>query len=316
MNRIDRLVALIILLQTKILIRGREIAGHFNVSLRTVYRDINAICEAGVPVAAEAGEGYSIMEGYHLPPIMFTTDEAAALFTGAMFSEYFTDESIKKHGISAITKIKSVLPNHTKNYLEKLQESMIMFSKPSRQDGFSKEVLAVIQDAIVNHFVLKIHYYAAWSNSWTERKIEPLGMAYYFNNWHIIAWCRLRGAIRDFRADRLKKINKSNEKFTPRDNSFIREYTNTLEKTDTFQKVTIKVPYYVALSLKERLFSGFEENVSDDKVILTFWSPAMDWLVPLLFAYGKDVEIITPKKLKELMARRTAEVARHYKNCL
>ena len=83
MNRIDRLVALIVLLQSKKLIRGKEIADYFNVSLRTVYRDINAICEAGVPVAAEAGEGYSIMEGYHLPPVMFTTDEAAALFTGA-----------------------------------------------------------------------------------------------------------------------------------------------------------------------------------------------------------------------------------------
>ena len=82
----------------------------------------------------------------------------------------------------------------------------------------------------------------------------------------------------------------------------------------TFQKVTIKVSHYVALSLKERLFSGFEENVSDGKIILTFWSPAMDWLVPLLFTYGRDVEIIRPQKLKELMAKKAAEIASHYKN--
>ena len=282
MNRIDRLVALIILLQSKKLIRGKEIAGYFNISLRTVYRDINAICEAGVPVAAEAGEGYCIMEGYHLPPIMFTAEEAAALFTGAKFSEYFTDESIKKHGISAMTKIKSVLPDSTKNYLEKLQESMIMFSRPGRQDGFSDDVLAVIQEAIVNHFVLKIHYYAAWSDSWSERMIEPLGIAYYDNRWHIIAWCRLRKDVRDFRADRFKKVSRTNERFTPRDSATMDKYIDKLKNIDSLQKITIKVSRYVALSIKERLFPGFDEKISRDKVILTFWSPSLNWLVPML----------------------------------
>lgn len=313
MNRIDRLVALIILLQSKKLIRGKDIAENFNVSLRTVYRDINSICEAGVPVAAEAGEGYSIMEGYHLPPIMFTTDEAAALFTGAKFSEYFTDESIKKHGLSAITKIKSVLPNSTKTYLEKLQESIIMFSRPTKQDGFKDDVLSTIQEAIVNNLVLKIEYYAVWSDSWSERKIEPLGIAYYYNSWHIIAWCRLRNDVRDFRADRLKKISKTDEKFAARDSSFLKEYGNNYKKMETLQKVSIKATRPIAYSIKEKLFPGFEEKEDNDgKTILTFWSPGFNWLIPLLLSYTTTIEIISPKKLKDLLAEQGKKISEYY----
>jgi len=311
MNRIDRLVALIILLQSKKLIRGREIAEHFDISLRTVYRDINAICEAGVPVAAETGEGYSIMQGYHLPPIMFTTDEAAALFTGAKFSEYFTDASIKKHALSAITKIKSVLPDTTRNFLDKLQHSMVMSAKPSMTGHFRDDVLATIQDAIVNNLVLKIEYYAVWSDSWSERKIEPLGISYY-NNWHIIAWCRLRKEIRDFRADRIRKLSKTDEKFAARNVSF-KEYAESFSKMDHLQRITIKVSRMLSYSLKERLFPGFEEkDCGDNKVILTFFSPGLGWLIPLLLSYSTAIEIISPEDLKKVMVEKAIEISEHY----
>jgi len=312
MNRIDRLVALIILLQSKKLIRGRDIAEHFDISIRTVYRDINAISEAGVPVAAEAGEGYSIMQGYHLPPIMFTTDEAAALFTGAKFSEYFTDVSIKKHALSALTKIKAVLPETTKSYLEKLQQSMAMSSKPSAAKGFRDDILAIIQDAIVNNLVLKIEYYAVWSDSWSERKIEPLGITYY-NKWHIIAWCRLRKEIRDFRADRIRKLSKTDEKFSARDVSLFKAHTENFGKMDHLQEITIKVTRMISFSIKEKLFPGFEEkDCEDNKVILTFMSPGLGWLIPILMSYGTAVEIITPEELKKVIAEKAMEINAFY----
>jgi predicted DNA-binding transcriptional regulator YafY len=313
MQRIDRLVALIVLLQTRKIIRGKEIAEYFNISLRTVYRDINSICEAGVPVSAEPGEGYGIMEGYHLPPIMFTPDEAAALFTGAKLAEYFTDESIKKHGLSALTKIKSVLPGSTKSYLEKLQESVFMFSMPVKQDGFRDDVLATIQDAIVNNLVLKMEYYAVWSDSWSERKIEPLGIAYYYNHWHIIAWCRLREDFRDFRADRIRKIIKTDETFLKREHTFIEDFSNRFKDLDSLCKVTIRIPKAVSFSLKERLFPGFEERTDQQgKIILTFWSPNFDWLFPLMVSYATAIEILAPLELKHLMAERARQIAEHY----
>lgn len=95
MNRIDRLVATVLLLQSRKIVRARDIAAHFEISTRTVYRDVRALCEAGVPIAAEAGEGYSLVEGYHLPPVMFTTSEASALFLGgnSTVSRNFAEEN-------------------------------------------------------------------------------------------------------------------------------------------------------------------------------------------------------------------------------
>lgn len=312
MKRLDRLVALIVLLQSKRLIGGKEIAEYFKVSLRTVYRDINSICEAGVPVAVENGEGYGIMEGYHLPPVMFTAEEAAALFTGAKLAENLTDASIKKHTQSAIMKIKSVLPDRTNAYLERLQDSLLLYPKPLNQEGFKDNVLTTIQDAIVQNFVLKIEYYSVWNDEWTERKIEPVGISYYSNHWHIIAWCRLRNDIRDFRADRLRSVCKTEEIFKPRSDQLFLEYNRKFQQVDSLEKICIKVPKVVSFSLKDKLFPGYMEEEVNGKVVLTFWSPDRSWLIPLLLCYSTNVEILYPSEIKRLLAEQATQMVKHY----
>ena len=96
MNRVDRLVAMILLLQSKRSITADEIASHFEISVRTVYRDVTALGEAGVPVIAEAGVGYSLMKGYHLPPVMFTQSEAMALAMGGALVDSLTDPAMQQ----------------------------------------------------------------------------------------------------------------------------------------------------------------------------------------------------------------------------
>src|SRR5688572_29301370 len=105
MNRIDRLHAILTHLQSKKKVTAQDIADRFNISLRTVYRDVKALEESGVPVIGEAGIGYSVMEGYRLPPVMFTQEEASALIMGAKLAEKFTDHSVRKHFDAALYKI-------------------------------------------------------------------------------------------------------------------------------------------------------------------------------------------------------------------
>ena len=102
MNRIDRLSAILIQLQGKKVVKASEIAERFNISLRTVYRDVKALQESGVPIGAEAGTGYYIVEGYHLPPVMFNREEAAALLTGEKLMEHFSDRSNRQQFSSAM----------------------------------------------------------------------------------------------------------------------------------------------------------------------------------------------------------------------
>jgi predicted DNA-binding transcriptional regulator YafY len=124
MNRIDRLTAILIQLQSKRIVKAEEIAERFEISLRTVYRDVKSLMEGGVPIGSEAGKGYFIVDGYHLPPVMFNQEEASALLLAGKLVERMTDHSVRKAFESALLKIKSVLNDAEKDYLEMLQTSV------------------------------------------------------------------------------------------------------------------------------------------------------------------------------------------------
>ena len=122
MNRIDRVSAILIQLQSRKIVKAQDVAERFHISLRTVYRDIKTLEEAGVPIIGEAGVGYSIMEGYRLPPVMFTKEEATAFLTAGKLIEKFTDESTNKNYVSAMDKVRAVLRSTEKNLLENMEE--------------------------------------------------------------------------------------------------------------------------------------------------------------------------------------------------
>src|SRR5436189_2510210 len=131
MNLIDRLSAILIQLQSRRLVKAREIADRFSISLRTVYRDVHALEEGGVPVIGEAGTGYRLMEGYKLPPVMFNQDEASALLTAAKLVKSKTDASISKHYMSALDKIKAVLRVSEKDHIDEIDEHVAVMTHPS-----------------------------------------------------------------------------------------------------------------------------------------------------------------------------------------
>lgn len=119
MNRTDRLVAMVMHLQGRRVVKAEELAAHFEVNVRTIYRDVSALGEAGVPIVGEAGVGYSLVKGYHLPPVMFTAEEAMALFIGGEMVKRFADASMVAPMDSALLKIRSVLPRERQDDLDR-----------------------------------------------------------------------------------------------------------------------------------------------------------------------------------------------------
>src|ERR1700755_3600179 len=124
MNRIDRISAILIQLQSRRVVKAGDIAERFDISLRTVYRDIKTLEEAGIPLIGEAGVGYSIMDGYRLPPVMFTREEATAFLTAEKFVEKMTDISTAGHHKSAMYKIRAILKTAEKNLLEDIDSKI------------------------------------------------------------------------------------------------------------------------------------------------------------------------------------------------
>lgn len=221
MNRIDRLMGILTMLQSKKYLPAERIAEKFSISIRTVYRDVKALTEIGIPVSFEGGRGYFIVQGYFLPPVSFTNDEANALLLMESITGRFGDNSIKKHYETALNKVKAVLRGSQKDKIEQLQPQIKALGCEFTQNNFA--YLTQLQEAIANQANIKIEYQNN-KNEISIRKLEPIGLIFYALNWHLIAWCHWRNDYRDFRVSRILKLASTNDAFTKKDHIDLNDY--------------------------------------------------------------------------------------------
>ena len=212
MNRINRITAILTQLQSKRIVTAQTIANRFEISLRTVYRDIKSLQEAGVPIGSENGVGYFIVDGYRLPPIMFTEEEANAMITADKLVNQKNDSSLSKNYTSALIKIKAVLRNQQKEKIELLDSRI---SADSKYISHPKSAyLSKIQTAITDFLQLDITYKSIYKEEVTKRNVKPLALYFTENDWILIAFCMLRNGIREFRLDKIETLRLTTDKFT------------------------------------------------------------------------------------------------------
>jgi len=227
-NRIDRLMGILTVLQSKKFVPAEKIAGKFSISIRTVYRDVKALVEIGVPVSFENGRGYFIVQGYFLPPVSFTNEEANALILMSAVVQRFSDSSIKKHYENALNKVTSVMRSSEKDKAEQLQEQIKMVTPGCDMGGSNDfEYLSTLQTAISGRTLLEVHYKNN-SEEVSKREIEAIGLIFYAYNWHLIAWCHMRNDYRDFRVSRILKMRNTNIAFRKTNHIDINDYMKAL----------------------------------------------------------------------------------------
>jgi predicted DNA-binding transcriptional regulator YafY len=211
-KRLSRLTTILTQLQTKRLLTASELANKFSVSNRTIYRDIKALEESGVPILTEEGKGYYLMEGYRIPPVMFTESEANALITAEQLILKNKDTSFIKEYTEAINKIKAVLRYNTKEKAN-LLSNRVVFRYNTANDQTSN-FLSTLQLALTNFTCLEINYVNE-KNVITNRIIEPFALYNTQENWVLVAFCQLRKDFRAFRLDRIQYLKVVNEPFKP-----------------------------------------------------------------------------------------------------
>ena len=214
MNHLSRLLSILTILKSKRLVTGTELARKFDVSLRTIYRDIKKLEEADVPIITIEGRGYTIMDGYTVAPIMFDELEVNSLITAEQLIAKTNDESLIKHFEQTLTKIKSVFKSSLQVQGEKLNSKMRVL-QPKGEDLRSSS-LPYMQMAITNQRVTEIKYQVP-EQPVTERAIEPLAIYSVDSKWIVVAWCRLRDDFRSFRLDRIDHFRVTEEVFEERD---------------------------------------------------------------------------------------------------
>jgi predicted DNA-binding transcriptional regulator YafY len=225
MNRIDRLLGILTLLQSKKYVPAEKIADKFGISVRTVYRDIKALVELGIPVSFEAPKGYFVVQGYFLPPVSFSSEEANALLLSESLVYGFADKSIQTHYSTALNKVKAVLRSSQKEKLDVLNNSIKMQMHPRLTLNFS--YLSVLQNAIVARTILEIEYKDN-KDQVTKRQLEPIGLIFYAFNWHLIGWCHTRKDYRDFRVARIIHLRDTGIAFKKASHMEVSEYMKSL----------------------------------------------------------------------------------------
>lgn len=280
--------------------KASDLAERFGISLRTVYRDIRTLEEAGVPITGEQGVGYSILQGYHLPPIMFTRDETTALLTAEKLAGLLTDSITKSHLNSAMLKIRAALGNSDKAALESLDDKIAVLPNPYRRDDWrDSTILKDVTSAIENKQVIEITYDSNHSLETNTRQLEPIGIWFQAGRWHLVAWCRLRNDYRNFRVDRIsnhKIIKETFKALHPKLEHFI---LKTPEAKDLVEVIIrLDMGNYKMLG-DQKLFMGFvSQKMHGDQVEMKFLSPNIDGMARWMLMIGSTVKIVKPESLK------------------
>jgi len=304
-KKFDRIVSILIQLQSKKTVRAQELAERFGVSLRTIYRDIRSLEASGVPLYGEAGTGYSLVDGYRLPPVMFTREEAASFIAAEKLVQKFTDKALGESYNSAMFKIKAILKNVDKDWLQHMEENVLMQQTNTLAPDPVPNVLAVLMKSIAEKRCVTVHYQAMEAEAVSPRMIEPVGVFHDYSNWYAIGFCHLRQDYRQFRTDRISGIAETNTPFTLAHRP-LEHYLKKDQKQYPTTRVRMLVdPKFARYLSTEKYYHGFvSEKVTKDGVEMLFMSRDVEqWFPRWYLMYADFATILEPQELKDTVAK-------------
>ena len=300
MNRIDRVSAILIQLQSRKVVKAINIAERFKISLRTVYRDIKCLEDAGIPIIGEAGTGYSIMEGYRLPPFIFNREEATAFLTAEKFIENLTDTTTANNYKSAMYKIRAILRSSDKSLLEKIENNIAVLKTTNQDQKYKSDHLQLLLNGIAQKLVLKIDYFSNKNQQHSIREVEPIGLFFKDNYWHLIGFCLMRNDYRDFRVDRIVNIITTDTIYDTQ-HPTLQNYLQQTANKQGLELIIILVDKQIYAHLEnQKYYNGYvSEKWMGDKIEMTFLSGSIEGFARWFMVFGDNAQIVLPQKLKD-----------------
>lgn len=326
MNRTDRLLAIVLELQGKRWRRAEDLAETFETSKRTIYRDMLALGEAGVPVVSIPGRGYSLVEGYFLPPVSFSADEATVLLLGADVMAQSFDAHYQAVAQSASRKILGVLPDAQRETVESLRERIqfISAATATRPDAARQlEKLQRLRGAIVESRRVRFDYHTRYtarlgaapmqpSDAPSPRVVDPYSLAHVGQSWYLTGYCHTRRGLRTFRLERIESL-------TALPDSFERPAAVRLNPRyrDESPQITVRVLFTpeVARWVRESP-SYFTVAMEDtpDGLLATLAVRDVSDITQWLLGWGRHVRILEPAALRHLLAAEAEAMLRAHED--
>lgn len=307
--KVDRLISIIMVLLDKDRIGAQELADLFEVSLRTIYRDIDAINMAGIPVCSipGVGGGFEIMPGYKIDKNVFSTADLSALLMGLSSLSGMVQGDEMAH---ALAKVRSFIPADKAKDIELKVNQICIDLSPWMGSGNTQSYLEMIKAALQENKVLSFEYIAHHGNK-TARMVEPYQLVLKGSHWYFQGYCLKRNDFRLFRLSRMSNLQVQEDIFTPR------VYQKPiLDFAETLETMQIKIKLRVHKSVIDRVldFCSYECFTPDgiEHYIVNFPFIENDYYYSILFSFGNQCECLEPLHIRTEIKRRLHDMAALY----
>lgn len=315
-NRTERLFATVLLLQNRPNMTSRDLAEHFGVSRRTIFRDLRALSESGVPLTYADGGGYEILEGFQLPPLMLSAREAGTLLIGTEFMKLQSDGSLRQDADNVGMKIRSVLPREVREYIDRLKNSTVLdpyWLGSVQSDGESEGHWYQLSEAVARSRKVIMEYYVESRGELTKRRVDPLGLVYYTDHWNLIGYDHLREDIRNFRLDRIQKMYVLTERFDPPEGFNLADHLEERGFQSASHRIRVRFDTQIFPRARRAVPAKIEEQRTfEDGVEVTFYFENLPYVANWLLRYGIRATVQEPEALKQLLHAEAEALATRY----
>ena len=309
-NTATRLITLIMSLQHQPNQKAADLAEKLGVSIRTLHRYFGMLDEMGIPIYAERGPygGFSLVRGYKLPPLVFTPEEAVALYLGTSLVSEMWGRLYQESTNGALAKLENVLPDEQRNEINWARRSLVATGMHRADPSAQAPYLEKLRHAAREHCQVDMGYQSTNKAETTQRQIDPYALVHRSGWWYLVGYCHLREAPRTFRVDRIQSLELLNQTFRTPDDFDVHAY---LESEFADQPVVhAKLRFtgdgaHIATSNRS-IWDSLTEN-PDGSVDVILSAPDFPWLASMTISFGTFVTVLEPPELRE-MVREWAEV--------
>ncbi len=275
----------------------------FGIDKRTVYRDLKALEESGIPITGDSRTGYSLVDGYKLPPLMFTREEAMAFLAAEKLIGQFTDSFLQEKYRCGIDKIRAVMRLADKEVISVASDKIGILELDNRQETDKHSILQILMDAACRGNKVEITYYSHNSNTVTTRTVDPVGVFFSERNWYMKAFCNERKDYRTFKVSRIREIHTTDlpiGKNHPLLNELLLMLKPDLEK-DLYEVLLSvdKKDYYI---IDETKYSNglVEEKTENSRVVMLFRVFSLERFARWMLSYADIMTILDSPQLKKI----------------
>jgi predicted DNA-binding transcriptional regulator YafY len=234
---------------------------------------------------------------------MFTTEEATALFVGGELVKHFTDASLHEPMMSALGKLRAVLPRERQDHVERLvRHTLVLGNTSGAPDPGAQPWLLLIQRAVGMRRRLKMVYHGRERAAETAREVEPLGVVFYGGAWYMVGWCRLRNDFRHFKVDRIRELSLAEGTFEARPDFSLAAHMKEMSKRE--ETIAVRVwfsEHALARAQRESHATLIREQDRDGGAEFALYTWSLEWMAGWLMSFGGEAEALAPKKLRELV---------------